>query len=120
MTDIFISSDNILTPIGLTTAENISQLKQNISGVKLHDDNSMSEQPFYASLFDNEDFFTNNHSKNNYTRFEKLLIASISDALSNSSIDTKGKNTVLIISTTKGNISLLETEAASTLLNERI
>jgi 3-oxoacyl-[acyl-carrier-protein] synthase-1 len=120
MTDIFISSDNILTPIGLTTAENFSQLKQNISGVKLHDDSNMSEQPFYAALFDNEDFFTGKDQKKHYTKFEKLLIASISDALANSSIDVTGKDTILIISTTKGNISLLESETASASLNERI
>ncbi|HMI79079.1 MAG TPA: hypothetical protein VK484_09795, partial [Ferruginibacter sp.] len=59
MTDIFISSDNILTPLGLTTAENFSQLKQNTSGIKMHDDSNMSEQPFHAALFDNEHFFNN-------------------------------------------------------------
>jgi 3-oxoacyl-[acyl-carrier-protein] synthase I len=118
MTDIFISSDNILTPIGLTTAENFSQLKQNVSGVKLHDDSHMSEQPFHAALFEDESFFRD--PQNKYTKFEKLLIASISDALANSSINASGRNTVLIISTTKGNISLLETEAASASLNERI
>ena len=119
MTDIFISSDNILSPIGLTTAENFRQLKQNVSGIKLHDDKSMLEQPFQAALFDNENFFTNN-AQNNYTRFEKLLIASISDALANSGISATDKKTVLIISSTKGNISLLETEEASESLNKRI
>jgi 3-oxoacyl-[acyl-carrier-protein] synthase-1 len=120
MTDIFISSDNILTPIGLTSAENFSQLKQNISGIKKHDDINMSEQPFHAALFDNENFFSNKHPKNNYTKFEKLLIASISDALANSAIDVTGMNTILIISSTKGNISLLETGAVSASLNKRI
>ncbi|HEX2683951.1 MAG TPA: beta-ketoacyl synthase N-terminal-like domain-containing protein [Ferruginibacter sp.] len=118
MTDIFISSDNILTPIGFTTAENFSQLKQQVSGVKLHEDKGMSDQPFYASLFENEDFFPGANS--DYTRFEKLLITSISDALANSRIDAKAKNTVLIISTTKGNISLLETNPPSGALNSRI
>ncbi|MEO6252437.1 MAG: beta-ketoacyl synthase N-terminal-like domain-containing protein [Ferruginibacter sp.] len=120
MTDIFISSDNILTPIGLTTAENFSQLKQNVSGIKKHDDINMSEQSFHASLFDNEHFFSNTNQQTNYTKFEKLLIASISDTLANSAIDVTGKNTILIISSTKGNISLLETEPASGLLNKRI
>ena len=119
MKDIFISSDNILSPIGLTTSENFSQLKQNVSGIKLHDDKSMSEQPFQAALFHNENFFANNAQKN-YTKFEKLLIASINDALANSNISATDKKTVLIISSTKGNISLLETEAQSESLNKRI
>jgi len=59
MTDIFISSDNILSPIGLTTAENFSQLRKNVSGIKLHDDVKMSEQPFYAALFKKEKIFFN-------------------------------------------------------------
>ncbi len=118
MTDIFISSDNVLSPIGLTTAENFSQLKLNVSGVKLHDDKTMSEQPFQAALFINEDFIDN--AKNDYTRFEKLLIASITDALSKTAVNASDENTVLIISSTKGNISLLETETASDALNTRI
>ena len=119
MKDIFISSDNILSPIGLTTSENFSQLKQNVSGIKLHNDKSMSEQPFQAALFNNENFFANNTQKN-YTKFEKLLITSINDALANSNISATDKKTVLIISSTKGNISLLETEVQSESLNKRI
>ena len=120
MTDIYINSDNILSPIGLTTAENFGQLKQNVSGIKLHDDTRMSEQPFQAALFANEDFFSNINAQNTYTRFEKMLIASISDALAKSNIPVTDKKTVLIISSTKGNISLLETEKVSESLNNRI
>ena len=120
MTDIFINSDNILSPIGLTTAENFRQLKQNISGIKLHNNPGMSDQTFQAALFANEDFFSNINSQNTYTRFEKLLIASIGDALVKSNISASDKKTVLIISSTKGNISLLETEKVSESLNNRI
>ncbi len=120
MKDIFISSDNILSPIGLTTAENFSQLKKNVSGIKLYDDKTMSEQPFQASLFDNENFFNNKDAQNGYTRFEKLLIASITNALAETGIGATDEKTILIISSTKGNISLLETETASESLNDRI
>ena len=119
MTEIFVSSDNIVSPIGLTTAENFEQLKQNITGIKLHDDKVMSDQPFQAALFSDENFYSD-QSKNNYTRFEKLLIASIADALAGTAISAADKKTVLIISSTKGNISLLETEAPSDALNTRI
>ena len=119
MTEIFVSSDNIVSPIGLTTAENFEQLKQNITGIKLHDDKVMSDQTFQAALFNDENFYSD-QSKNNYTRFEKLLIASIADALANTAISAADKKTMLIISSTKGNISLLETEAPSDVLNKRI
>ena len=118
MTDIFISSDNILSPIGLNTADNFEQLKQNVSGIKKQDDKGMSEQPFYAALFETE--FSQAGLSDTYTKFEKLLIASISDALSKTKVKASDEKTVLIISTTKGNISLLETETASEELNKRI
>lgn len=120
MTDIFISSDNIFSPLGVNTAENFLQLKKNVSGIKLHDDTVMSEQPFYAALFNSENSFAGNISQSNYTKFEKLLIASIYDALENSGVSAQDKKTVLIISSTKGNISLLETETHNKDLSTRI
>lgn len=120
MTDIFISADNIFSPLGANTAENFSQLKNNVSGIKLHDDLIMSGQPFYASLFDSTKAFAAEANQNDYTKFEKLLITSIKNALDNSKINTRGKKTVLIISSTKGNISLLETETCSKALQTRI
>ncbi|MEO6849266.1 MAG: beta-ketoacyl synthase N-terminal-like domain-containing protein [Mucilaginibacter sp.] len=117
--DVFVIADNVLSPIGKTTAENFTKLKQNISGVKEHTDGSISPQPFYASLFDKGEVFINS-DPDKYTKFEQLLIASISDAIKNAGIDAADKNTVLIISTTKGNISLLETETNSPALQKRI
>ncbi|MBK7121871.1 MAG: beta-ketoacyl synthase [Chitinophagaceae bacterium] len=120
MKEIFINSDNILSPIGSTTAENFSQLKRNVPGIKLHDDARMSEQPFQASLFADENFFSNDGSVITYTKFEKLLMASIAGALAGSTIPVNDDRTVLIISSTKGNISLLEHEPLPGSLNERI
>ena len=119
MTEIFVSSDNIVSPIGLTTGENFSQLKNRVTGVKLNDDKGMSDHPFQAALFADENFYSD-HSTTSYTKFEKLLIASISGALAGTAISPSDKKTVLIISSTKGNISLLETEAPSAALNKRI
>jgi 3-oxoacyl-[acyl-carrier-protein] synthase-1 len=116
--DVFVVADNVLSPLGKTTAENFSKLKEDNSGVKLHHDNNISANPFYASLFDKNERFIN--GTNTYTKFEQLLIASITDALKNSGIDVANKKTVLIVSTTKGNIGLLETEAFSEVLKKRI
>lgn len=120
MTDIFISADNIFSPLGINTAENFSQLKNSVSGIKLHDDSMMSDQPFYASLFDSSNKLATEAGKNDNTKFEKLLIASIKNALENSKINARDKKTVLIISSTKGNIGLLETEIYNKELKTRI
>ncbi|GAC1526327.1 MAG: hypothetical protein NVS3B15_02150 [Sediminibacterium sp.] len=120
MSDVFIASDNILSPIGVTTAENFMQLTKNISGIQLHDNKALSDQPFYASLFDDTHDFIKDNGNSAYTRFEQLLIASIGNALENSGIDAGDKKTVLIISSTKGNISLLETHVFDPALKKRI
>jgi len=118
--DVYIASDNIVSPLGLTTAANFSQLKKGISGIRLHDDDAMSAQPFYAALFGDKDGLVGlpapdagamQRSPEMYTKFERLLITSIENALQDGGIDVGDKKTVLIISSTKGNISLLETAA---------
>jgi len=116
MNNVFIAADNITSPIGLTTADNFAQLKKGISGIKQHNDKTIDDEPFMASLFNKEQFATNQE----YTKFEQLLIASITDALANCDIDPNDKKTGLIISTTKGNISLLETEENNEALQKRI
>jgi 3-oxoacyl-[acyl-carrier-protein] synthase-1 len=117
--DVFIVADNILSPLGNTTAQNFSKLKQQVSAVKKHYDPDISSQPFCASLFRNNESFIKS-GQHNYTKFEQLLIASISDALQDSGIDVHDKKTVLIISSTKGNISLLEKETMGEDLKKRI
>lgn len=115
--DVFVVADNVFTPLGKTTAENFENLKKGRSAVKELSDQSISAQPFYAALFDKDEVFLKDKT---YTKFEALLIASITDALNQSNLDVSGKNTVFIISSTKGNISLLETEEYSHELQGRI
>jgi 3-oxoacyl-[acyl-carrier-protein] synthase-1 len=117
--DVFVVADNVLSPIGKTTAENFELLKKNISGVKQHHNPNISANPFYASLFDQDITFINSN-QTDYTKFEQLLIASIADVLKDSKIDAADKKTILIISSTKGNISLLETATNTPELQKRI
>ena len=117
--DVFIVSDNIISPFGLTTDENFSQLKKGFSGIREHHDIALADMPFYASLFDLKSVFIQDNV-NKYTKFEQLLIASIGDALQRCKIEVGNKKTVLIISSTKGNISLLETERNTPEIQKRI
>lgn len=116
MKEAFIIGHNIVSPLGNTTAENFSCLLKNISSVKQHVNPRINDEPFYASLFDEEIFITNKE----YTKFEQLLMASISQVVEQTGINLNDEKTLLIISTTKGNISLLETEPFNDALKQRI
>ncbi|HTE08463.1 MAG TPA: beta-ketoacyl synthase N-terminal-like domain-containing protein [Flavitalea sp.] len=104
MTEVFVSSDNITSPVGNTTEENFDSLKNDITGIRLHDESSISEEPFFASLFNPSTLTTGGA----YTKFDQLIISSVEDALRNSPIRPEDPATILILSTTKGNVSLLE------------
>jgi 3-oxoacyl-[acyl-carrier-protein] synthase I len=104
MKNVFVVADNIVSPLGVTTAENFSRLKDGVSAVRRHDRPDMANHPFYAALFDRGDWVRDD----GITTFEQLLIASIGDVLRSPGIDPADPRTILILSTTKGNISLLE------------
>jgi 3-oxoacyl-[acyl-carrier-protein] synthase I len=109
MVPIYVVSDNIISPLGLTTATNFELLAEGQSGIRWHNDPAISDLPFYASLLPKNETFLSGHTPLSFSKFEELLIASMEDALQKTSVDIRNKNTVLIISSTKGNISLLET-----------
>lgn len=115
MKNVYLIADNIYSPLGDTTVQNFVQLVNNISGVREHDNKAMSDEPFFASLFKKNEF-----PDIPYTKFEQMLILSITHALDDGAVDPSDKRTVLIISTTKGNISLLETEQPGPKLDLRI
>jgi 3-oxoacyl-[acyl-carrier-protein] synthase-1 len=123
MREVFIVSDNIISPLGFTTEENFYQLTQYHSGISYHVRPDLSDQPFYASILDqkhNELLADNLSSDVDYTRFEQLLIHSIAKALENKDIDASKPDTIFVLSTTKGNISLLETKEDTLELQQRI
>jgi 3-oxoacyl-[acyl-carrier-protein] synthase-1 len=106
MKDVFVVSDNIISPVGKTSAENFYALTKGISGVKQHSLAGIAAEPFYASLFGEESIEHINAA--GHTKFEQLLILSANNALQHTGIDINSPSTILIISSTKGNISLLE------------
>ena len=109
MKDVFVIADNIVSPLGVTSAENFLRLTKSDSGIALHNRPSMSAQPFYASLI-SDTLLAGKSQGPPFTRFEQMLIASIRDALQQCKIDSSDPRMVCILSSTKGNISLLENE----------
>src|SRR5258708_38335919 len=106
--DVFIASDNIYSPLGVTTAVNFSELTKGISGIRQHDDPAMSAQLFFAALFEKRDGFMKDDSRTAeagtsgaYIRFEYLLVASFAIALPNSGVDPAHKKSGLVLSSSK-------------------
>jgi len=111
MKDVYIASDNIISPLGFTTAENMSNISKNLTGIKNIQDSALSSEPFFASLINNQILaktFASIDDPTKYTKFEQLALLSITDALSTTDIDVTSKKTLFVLSTTKGNIDLLE------------
>jgi 3-oxoacyl-[acyl-carrier-protein] synthase-1 len=109
MRPVYTIADNILSPLGFTTAENFLKLKQQLSGIRKHANTVLSPEPFQASLFSDEQRHTlMAGADKNHSLFEHLLIRSVSDALSQASVDPADPKTVFIISSTKGNIAMVE------------
>jgi len=120
MREVFIVSDNIVSPLGNTSVDNFINLKKNVSGIQKQDDAGLSSQPVYASIINDAALYRPKTQKQSYTKFEKLLLVSVDDALGNSNINPNDEKTILIISSTKGNISVIENEAIAKDVQERV
>ncbi|MCL2246568.1 MAG: beta-ketoacyl synthase [Lentimicrobiaceae bacterium] len=107
-------ANNIISSLGFTTDENFNAVKQGLSGIKYYEAGVFDlPEPFMAALIDKErlnEAFAKTSSKTNYTTLEKASILSIFTANEEANIDLSSEKTIFIISTTKGNIDLLNTQ----------
>jgi 3-oxoacyl-[acyl-carrier-protein] synthase I len=121
--EIFVASDNIITSLGYTTEENVSAFNAGQTGIKLHEDDRISPSPFWASRVDSlalSDRFSEYANPAEFTRFEQLLICSAKDALKRIPINPSEERTLFILSTTKGNIDILDQSSGSRFDNSRV
>lgn len=104
MRNIYIIADNLVSPLGATTRANFDALMAGRTGIRLFDRTDISPTPFFASLLAGDAF---PHAAG-LTRFEQLVFTSAKAALDESGIPVADPRTVFILSSTKGNIGLLE------------
>ena len=93
---------NIISPLGVTSAENYAAVKSGRSALRRYDGLWGLPEPFVASLLDRKVY-----ADTKYTNDERIVIDSISKALENTDIDVTSSKVLFIISTTKGNVFLL-------------
>jgi 3-oxoacyl-[acyl-carrier-protein] synthase-1 len=110
MTNIFLQEDSIISPLGFTTSENIQAIKEKRSGLKFHENSRSTKGGFYSGIIDPQFLaaqFTVIGNPLNYTKLEQMMLLAAHRVLKdNPKIDLE--TTVLIISSTKGNIDLLD------------
>lgn len=109
MKEVFITDYNCVTSLGFDVSSNWNALLEGKSGVALHKIIENQEQ-FYASMIDSEKLngeFQKNFDNQNFTRLEKMFLLSLKPLVEKHQISDK---TAFILSTTKGNISLLKNQ----------
>jgi len=105
----FVAAHNILSPLGSTSAATFEAVVAGRTGVAAHPGPFSNEGPVWvaklpAAWADDADL----QQAGRYSKFEKLLMASIADALARCAVDPASPRTLFVFSTTKGNVSLLE------------
>ncbi len=110
MDKVFLSYNNIVSAYGFDSLSAISQIENEVSSLKRTEDERILSDPFYTSrptdTIVSEAFELLQPTKK-YTRLEKLLAISLASTIRQSNIALTNR-VGLIISTTKGNIDVLE------------
>jgi 3-oxoacyl-[acyl-carrier-protein] synthase I len=130
MVDVFIGAENTITSLGFSTAELVEHILANRTGISPYPGGDLSPTPVALSLIDFQHlealfraFLVKNPSAlqaDRFTRLEKLHILSISEVLKGSGVNIKDPRTLIILSTTKGNIDLLEKDRYPAIEPERL
>ncbi len=113
MAKTFISYNNILSSLGFDSETVVENISKGISGLEKKEDSSLLPEPFCASLISSEKIkeeFYKIGDASMFTRLEQMLILSLKNVIDASNISLNEK-VGLIISTTKGNIDVLEKES---------
>ena len=109
---IQVLSDNIISPLGFTTRENYANVKSGVSMGKRHKFVFDLPEPFFGSLLDwsSVDELVEREVAPliRLTRFEQIILLSAKRAVEAAGIDPRSPEVLFVLSTTKGNVSLLE------------
>jgi len=114
MSKVYLSYNNIVSSFGFDSAAAVQHIANEISGLHLTDDKSILPNPFYTCCIQQdklEEKYQQLHPTENHTRLEKMLLVSLADTIASSMVKITGR-VGLIISTTKGNIDVLENQSS--------
>lgn len=109
---VYILQTNCITPLGFDLKSNIDAVLSKKSAIRTSDKYPMFPNVLLGEITDEEINlkFSEICSDSNFTRLEKLLILVLYPIIKNKKITNKS---VLVLSTTKGNITLLENQTSA-------
>lgn len=116
-------ADNIITSLGMDTARNMESIGHGHSGITFHPDRFHVPEPIFASVVPFEkvdEYFRTFAGAGQFTDFEKVVICSVHEAATRINFDLSSPDTLFVISTTKGNVSLLDPAHKQKFKQERV
>lgn len=115
MKEVYIISESIISALGNGIDINMQNIENNKTGIKstLVEGIDSGKLPIGAINWDAlQEDFKKYKLGSQYSRFEKLMILSVIQALGKAKIKASEEKVVFVISTTKGNIELLDKNIA--------
>ena len=108
---VYVQHYNTLSSLGFTAQENFDRMKSGHSGISQHQKENYLANPFYAGIINEE--ILNQHCSyfldpNQYTKLEKMVLFNIHNIQQSGLVDINNEKTLIILSSTKGNIDLLD------------
>lgn len=107
----YISQMNCVTPLGFSVRENIANILDGKSGIQQHE-NSWMPNPYFAAIVGEEKLntaFSKISPITTYSKLEKMMILALHPVVAESK-SPLGPTTAFLLSTTKGNITALESD----------
>ena len=117
-----VVADHIVSPLGFSTSDNYAAVKAGQTGLQRYSGKWGLPEPFMAALIDRDEALAvceRAGIHGHYTFFERLAILSVQQALQQCEVDVTSSRTLLILSTTKGNVDLLR-ESQEGIAEERV
>lgn len=110
MVKTYLSYNNIISNLGFNSQTVVDNIVDGISGVHPIHDEKLLPEPFCASLLPSEEIeaiFAEHADSKKFTRLEQMMILSLQPVIEASKLELDD-DVGLIVSTTKGNIDVLE------------
>ena len=107
---IRVIADNIMSPLGLTTGENLQAILRGESQLRVRRGLFGLPEDFCGSVFDRDmvpEIADTQANDGGFSFFERLCIASAAKAVAQSGIDPAAEDVIFVISTTKGNVDAI-------------